>query len=64
MDICVQLTCGQGQHAGRLQREEQQAELQGSFHYEGYELQAVIPQAIPRPPVVVLSPSSFLEPLQ
>ena len=33
MDICVQLTCGQGQHAGSVQHEENQAEIQHGFHF-------------------------------
>lgn len=33
MDICVQLTCGQGQHAGSVQHEENQADIQDGFHF-------------------------------
>lgn len=33
MDICVQLTCGQRQHAGSVQHEENHADVQDGFHF-------------------------------
>lgn len=54
MDICVQqLTCGQGQHAGSVQHEEHQADIQDDFHFPPVGFISVL---IPRPRVVVMSP--------
>ena len=33
LDICVQLTCGQRQHAGSVQHEEKQADIRDGFHF-------------------------------
>lgn len=56
MDICVQLTCGQGQHAGNVQREENQAEIQDAFHFPPITFLYVLTS---RPRVVALSPFFF-----
>lgn len=53
MDICVQLTCGQGHHAGNVQREENQAEIQDAFHFPPITFLYVLTS---RPRVVALSP--------
>ena len=50
----MQLTCGQGQHAGSVQREENHAEIQDDFHFPEV---TDICELIPSPRVVVVSPS-------
>lgn len=57
MDIGVQLTCGQGQHAGSMQHEENEAEIQDNFHLPPLRFITVL---IPRLVVVVMSP--FFDP--
>lgn len=53
----MQLTCGQGKHAGSVQHEENQADIQGAFHFPQVRLISVL---IPRPRVVVMSPFSSI----
>lgn len=55
MDICVQLTCGQGQHAGGVKREENQADIQDGSHFPPSV--AFYSSRCLRPRVVVMSPS-------
>lgn len=49
----MQLTCGQGHHAGNVQREENQAEIQDAFHFPPITFLYVLTS---RPRVVALSP--------
>lgn len=52
----MQLTCGQGHHAGNVQREENQAEIQDAFHFPPITFLYVLTS---RPRVVALSPFFF-----